>query len=77
MLISVRLDMKEFEGCLNSAHAWLKYTQIPQNPPDYQKYYRQMNKVCRTSIYDLPNSMFSPNPQVLLKFHSEIYHTSF
>uniref|UniRef100_A0A3Q3EHI3 Terpene cyclase/mutase family member n=1 Tax=Kryptolebias marmoratus TaxID=37003 RepID=A0A3Q3EHI3_KRYMA len=29
---------------LCKAHHFLTITQIPENPPDYQKYYRQMNK---------------------------------
>uniref|UniRef100_A0A8C0IUL0 Terpene cyclase/mutase family member n=1 Tax=Chelonoidis abingdonii TaxID=106734 RepID=A0A8C0IUL0_CHEAB len=33
-----------FASCLRQAHEFLKITQIPENPPDYQKYYRQMNK---------------------------------
>lgn len=38
-------DMKEFESSLALAHDFLKYTQVPENPPEYKKYYRQMNKV--------------------------------
>uniref|UniRef100_A0A7N8YFP8 Terpene cyclase/mutase family member n=1 Tax=Mastacembelus armatus TaxID=205130 RepID=A0A7N8YFP8_9TELE len=30
--------------CLQDAHQFLRITQIPDNPPEYQKYYRQMNK---------------------------------
>ncbi|XP_028991800.1 lanosterol synthase isoform X2 [Betta splendens] len=30
--------------CLQDAHQFLRITQIPENPPSYQKYYRQMNK---------------------------------
>ncbi|XP_029937514.1 lanosterol synthase [Myripristis murdjan] len=30
--------------CLQHAHQFLTVTQIPENPPEYQKYYRQMNK---------------------------------
>ncbi|KAK2150110.1 hypothetical protein LSH36_423g02015 [Paralvinella palmiformis] len=37
-------EEKEFENCLNDAHQWLKLTQIPDNPPNYHTYYRQMNK---------------------------------
>ncbi|KAI1884894.1 hypothetical protein AGOR_G00214580 [Albula goreensis] len=33
-----------FTECLQHAHQFLKLTQIPDNPPEYQKYYRQMNK---------------------------------
>ncbi|CAM4618962.1 unnamed protein product [Lepidochelys olivacea] len=33
-----------FASCLRQAHEFLKITQIPDNPPDYQKYYRQMSK---------------------------------
>ncbi|XP_077584501.1 lanosterol synthase [Stigmatopora nigra] len=34
----------ELAKCLQHAHHFLSLTQIPDNPPDYQKYYRQMNK---------------------------------
>uniref|UniRef100_A0A8B9PF09 Lanosterol synthase n=1 Tax=Apteryx owenii TaxID=8824 RepID=A0A8B9PF09_APTOW len=34
----------EFASCLQSAHEFLRFSQIPENPPDYQKYYRHMNK---------------------------------
>uniref|UniRef100_A0A8C3LF28 Terpene cyclase/mutase family member n=1 Tax=Chrysolophus pictus TaxID=9089 RepID=A0A8C3LF28_CHRPC len=34
----------EFKSCLQNAHEFLRFTQIPENPPDYQKYYRHMNK---------------------------------
>lgn len=34
----------EFMSCLQNAHEFLRFTQIPENPPDYQKYYRHMNK---------------------------------
>uniref|UniRef100_A0A3Q3K2C1 Terpene cyclase/mutase family member n=1 Tax=Monopterus albus TaxID=43700 RepID=A0A3Q3K2C1_MONAL len=30
--------------CLQDAHQFLRITQIAENPPEYQKYYRQMNK---------------------------------
>ncbi|XP_037542771.1 lanosterol synthase isoform X1 [Nematolebias whitei] len=30
--------------CLCKAHDFFKLSQIPENPPDYQKHYRQMNK---------------------------------
>ncbi|OXB61464.1 hypothetical protein ASZ78_010220 [Callipepla squamata] len=36
--------MPEFMSCLQNAHEFLRFTQIPENPPDYQKYYRHMNK---------------------------------
>ncbi|KAI0217822.1 Lanosterol synthase [Lamellibrachia satsuma] len=36
--------MKRYEKCLDHSHAWMKLTQIPDNPPNYEKYYRQMNK---------------------------------
>uniref|UniRef100_A0A1A7YMY8 Lanosterol synthase (2,3-oxidosqualene-lanosterol cyclase) n=1 Tax=Iconisemion striatum TaxID=60296 RepID=A0A1A7YMY8_9TELE len=36
-------DSKLVES-LCEAHRFLRVTQIPQNPPEYQKYYRQMNK---------------------------------
>ena len=38
-------DMPEFRKCLQKAHSFLELTQIPENPPDYKTYYRQMNKV--------------------------------
>ncbi|XP_043916484.1 lanosterol synthase isoform X1 [Protopterus annectens] len=34
----------EFITCLQRAHQFLRITQVPDNPPDYKKYYRQMNK---------------------------------
>ncbi|KAM9253585.1 lanosterol synthase isoform 1-T1 [Dugong dugon] len=34
----------EFESCLQQAHGFLRISQIVDNPPDYRKYYRQMNK---------------------------------
>uniref|UniRef100_U3ISS0 Terpene cyclase/mutase family member n=2 Tax=Anas TaxID=8835 RepID=U3ISS0_ANAPP len=34
----------EFMSCLQNAYDFLRFTQIPENPPDYQKYYRHMNK---------------------------------
>uniref|UniRef100_A0A3Q2HYT6 Terpene cyclase/mutase family member n=1 Tax=Equus caballus TaxID=9796 RepID=A0A3Q2HYT6_HORSE len=34
----------EFSSCLQKAHEFLRISQIPDNPPNYQKYYRQMNK---------------------------------
>ncbi|KAF6120011.1 hypothetical protein HJG60_010346 [Phyllostomus discolor] len=34
----------EFSSCLQKAHEFLRVSQVPDNPPDYQKYYRQMNK---------------------------------
>ncbi|XP_061698443.1 lanosterol synthase isoform X2 [Syngnathoides biaculeatus] len=37
-------DNPELAECLRCAHQFLKITQIPDNPPNYQKYYRQMNK---------------------------------
>ena len=36
---------KEFAPCLDKAHAWLAYTQIPENTTDYEKFYRHPNKV--------------------------------
>ncbi|XP_067952053.1 lanosterol synthase-like [Watersipora subatra] len=36
--------LPEFDDCVKKAHNFLKFTQIPENPRDYQKYYRQMNK---------------------------------
>ncbi|XP_041253020.1 lanosterol synthase [Onychostruthus taczanowskii] len=37
-------EMPEFTSCLQNAHGFLQFSQIPENPPDYQKYYRHMNK---------------------------------
>uniref|UniRef100_A0AAY5JX84 Terpene cyclase/mutase family member n=1 Tax=Esox lucius TaxID=8010 RepID=A0AAY5JX84_ESOLU len=37
-------DNPMLEECLKHAHKFLTVTQIPDNPPDFQKYYRQMNK---------------------------------
>lgn len=37
--------LKEFNDTLDKAHAWLKLTQIPENPLDHHKYYRQMSRV--------------------------------
>uniref|UniRef100_A0A6J0U5W2 Terpene cyclase/mutase family member n=1 Tax=Pogona vitticeps TaxID=103695 RepID=A0A6J0U5W2_9SAUR len=34
----------EYESCLKRANAYLKSSQILDNPPNYQRYYRQMNK---------------------------------
>ncbi|XP_066226065.1 lanosterol synthase isoform X1 [Saccopteryx leptura] len=34
----------EFSSCLQKAHEFLRISQVPDNPPDYQKYYRQMSK---------------------------------
>ncbi|VTJ69483.1 Hypothetical predicted protein [Marmota monax] len=34
----------EFMSCLQKAHEFLRLSQVPDNPPDYKKYYRQMNK---------------------------------
>ncbi|XP_006163194.1 lanosterol synthase [Tupaia chinensis] len=34
----------EFSSCLQKAHEFLRLSQVPDNPPDYQKYYRQMSK---------------------------------
>lgn len=38
-------QIKEFHECLTKVHQFLRITQIPDNPPEYRKYYRQMNKV--------------------------------
>ncbi|OCT61233.1 lanosterol synthase [Xenopus laevis] len=35
---------KEFQNRLEKAHEFLRISQIPDNPPDYKKFYRQMNK---------------------------------
>uniref|UniRef100_A0A8D3CBJ4 Terpene cyclase/mutase family member n=1 Tax=Scophthalmus maximus TaxID=52904 RepID=A0A8D3CBJ4_SCOMX len=37
-------DTPRLAECLQDAHQFLTITQIPENPPEYQKYYRQMNK---------------------------------
>ncbi|XP_028924452.1 lanosterol synthase isoform X1 [Ornithorhynchus anatinus] len=37
-------DRPELFSCLKLAHDYLRISQVPDNPPDYQKYYRQMNK---------------------------------
>ncbi|XP_015232464.1 PREDICTED: lanosterol synthase [Cyprinodon variegatus] len=37
-------DDPELMECLQEAHEFLRITQIPENPPEYKKYYRQMNK---------------------------------
>ncbi|MBN3308394.1 ERG7 synthase, partial [Amia calva] len=37
-------DRPELTSCLQHAHEFFNITQIPENPPDYEKYYRQMNK---------------------------------
>ncbi|XP_010731449.3 lanosterol synthase isoform X1 [Larimichthys crocea] len=37
-------DNPRLAKCLQDAHQFLAITQIPDNPPEYQKYYRQMNK---------------------------------
>ncbi|XP_067404681.1 lanosterol synthase-like [Emydura macquarii macquarii] len=34
----------EFSSCLSQAHGFLEISQVLDNPPDYQKYYRQMSK---------------------------------
>ncbi|XP_077304291.1 lanosterol synthase [Lithobates pipiens] len=35
---------KQFQKVLEKAHEFLRFSQIPDNPPEYKKYYRQMNK---------------------------------
>uniref|UniRef100_A0AAY4BJ47 Terpene cyclase/mutase family member n=2 Tax=Denticeps clupeoides TaxID=299321 RepID=A0AAY4BJ47_9TELE len=37
-------DNPSFTDCLRRAHEFLNITQIKDNPPEYKKYYRQMNK---------------------------------
>uniref|UniRef100_A0A671U7C0 Terpene cyclase/mutase family member n=1 Tax=Sparus aurata TaxID=8175 RepID=A0A671U7C0_SPAAU len=37
-------DNPRLAQCLKDAHQFLTITQVPANPPEYQKYYRQMNK---------------------------------
>ncbi|XP_013920325.1 PREDICTED: LOW QUALITY PROTEIN: lanosterol synthase [Thamnophis sirtalis] len=34
----------EYNTCLKKAHSFFKCSQIVDNPPNYQRYYRQMNK---------------------------------
>ncbi|CAI5777094.1 lanosterol synthase-like [Podarcis lilfordi] len=34
----------DYASCLKKAHEFLKASQIVDNPPNYQRYYRQMNK---------------------------------
>jgi len=34
----------EFLSSLQQAHEFLRISQVPDSPPDYQKYYRQMSK---------------------------------
>uniref|UniRef100_A0A6Q2Y0V1 Terpene cyclase/mutase family member n=1 Tax=Esox lucius TaxID=8010 RepID=A0A6Q2Y0V1_ESOLU len=43
-LVAGAQDNPMLEECLKHAHKFLTVTQIPDNPPDFQKYYRQMNK---------------------------------
>uniref|UniRef100_A0A672MKF8 Terpene cyclase/mutase family member n=1 Tax=Sinocyclocheilus grahami TaxID=75366 RepID=A0A672MKF8_SINGR len=37
-------DIPRFTECLTQAHHFFDLTQIKDNPPEYEKYYRQMNK---------------------------------
>ncbi|XP_033842260.2 lanosterol synthase [Periophthalmus magnuspinnatus] len=37
-------DEPSLTECLKHAHHFLNITQIPENPPEYKKYYRQMSK---------------------------------
>ncbi|XP_059823406.1 lanosterol synthase isoform X2 [Hypanus sabinus] len=37
-------NIPAFTDCLKQAHAYFEVTQVRDNPPDYDKYYRQMNK---------------------------------
>ncbi|TRZ03754.1 hypothetical protein DNTS_009746 [Danionella cerebrum] len=37
-------DVPRFAECLTQAHHFLNLSQIKDNPPEYEKYYRQMNK---------------------------------
>ncbi|KAI2660801.1 Lanosterol synthase [Labeo rohita] len=37
-------DIPRFTECLTQAHHFFDLTQIKENPPEYEKYYRQMNK---------------------------------
>lgn len=39
-----------FSQCLTEAHKFFRLTQIPDNPPEYKKYYRQMNKVLKNDL---------------------------
>ncbi|XP_048390447.1 lanosterol synthase isoform X3 [Stegostoma tigrinum] len=38
-------DIPEFTACLQRAHEYFRISQVPDNPPDYDKYYRQMSKL--------------------------------
>jgi lanosterol synthase len=38
-------NVQEFSDCLRRAHQFLVLSQVPDNPPNYDKYYRQANKV--------------------------------
>ncbi|KAG9477441.1 hypothetical protein GDO78_002701 [Eleutherodactylus coqui] len=35
---------EQFQKTLEKAHEFLRISQVPDNPPEYKKYYRQMNK---------------------------------
>ncbi|XP_005089657.1 lanosterol synthase [Aplysia californica] len=35
---------EELKKCLTACHDFLRITQVPENPPDYKKYYRQRNE---------------------------------
>ncbi|RDD36321.1 Lanosterol synthase [Trichoplax sp. H2] len=37
-------NLPSMKSCMQKAYEFLKVTQIPDNPPEYKKYYRQMNK---------------------------------
>ncbi|GCC33374.1 hypothetical protein chiPu_0011843 [Chiloscyllium punctatum] len=38
-------DIPEFTACLQHAHEYFRISQVQDNPPDYDKYYRQMSKL--------------------------------
>jgi len=41
----------EFLSSLQQAHEFLRISQVPDSPPDYQKYYRQMSKVPQSALF--------------------------
>ncbi|XP_076460564.1 lanosterol synthase-like isoform X2 [Babylonia areolata] len=43
---------KKLWPCLTKAHEFLRFTQIPDNPPDYATFYRQMNKLLNMQCSD-------------------------
>ncbi|XP_005997729.2 lanosterol synthase [Latimeria chalumnae] len=37
-------ELPEFDACLLEAYEFFRVSQVPDNPPNYEKYYRQMSK---------------------------------